>query len=452
MVGLKLDRDEDLILESSDIEGASFEEGFSFERLALTTKNIIYQLKVSNGLFAKPTYYIKKNPLCSIKRRDGKIMAEKLYDDDWGDCIRIQFYDRVEYLALDTELEKNFLQHIFSLTDGQPMVEEPPFTYQVEQTQELVENAQRQPKESKPSFMERIESAPPLNETLSPTNIKNGMRTIGEAGAGVMSLFANKISEATNNAKESVMERLDNQRYVSVPPISQPAQQGFLATSANVAFCSNCGTQLNPDAKFCHGCGSPVTAPQSGNSTSVMNEMLQIANTAPIQQGREQYAGSVLKCPNCGATMDSMDVVCPDCGYQISSRKVTSSVQQLNNQLMQLEASRKKSLGILIDPIDKKKLALIKSYPIPSTIEDIMEFILLAIANIDVKGSKNNLFNSYVKLAGSDNSRMAISDAWVSKMQQAYQKAKIMFPDEPVFKRIEEAYLSKMKELKIKVD
>ena len=45
-----------------------------------------------------------------------------------------------------------------------------------------------------------------------------------------------------------------------------------------------------------------------------------------------------------------------------------------------------------------------------------------------------------------------ISDAWVAKMQQAYQKAEMLFPNTKAFGGIQKIYLDKMKDLKIKVN
>ena len=45
-----------------------------------------------------------------------------------------------------------------------------------------------------------------------------------------------------------------------------------------------------------------------------------------------------------------------------------------------------------------------------------------------------------------------ISDAWVAKMQQVYQKAAMSFPNDPVFAQIRNLYEGKMAELKMKID
>ena len=82
---------------------------------------------------------------------------------------------------------------------------------------------------------------------------------------------------------------------------------------------------------------------------------------------------------------------------------------------------------------DLKVINTIKSFPIPNNKEDIMEFMILASSNIDL--------DAYDSASGGlKNARQEVSNAWVSKMEQAYQKACIICKDDPEFKKIEELY------------
>ena len=47
-----------------------------------------------------------------------------------------------------------------------------------------------------------------------------------------------------------------------------------------MAFCSNCGKELNSSARFCDGCGTPVSGAENKRNTV--------------------YEGNVHKCPHCG--------------------------------------------------------------------------------------------------------------------------------------------------------
>ena len=210
-----------------------------------------------------------------------------------------------------------------------------------------------------------------------------------------------------------------------------------------MAFCINCGERLVEGARFCHTCGTPVAGVVAENNN----------------ERKQEYVGKILKCSNCGAVITETTVICPDCGMRITGRSAVSSVQVFKEQLMSIEATRKKSKFIDIytqsaNPTDTQKLSLIRSFPIPNTVDDIQEFILLAMANIDTKLSKQTAGSKFSSMLNSGNVNLTIqktiSDAWVSKMQQAYQKAEISFPNDSVFLEIQRMYFAKLKELKIK--
>lgn len=93
-------------------------------------------------------------------------------------------------------------------------------------------------------------------------------------------------------------------------------------------------------------------------------------------------------------------------------------------------------------------MTLIRTFPIPNTVDEIYEFMLLATTNINVKVSKNTVWS---KFENSGSSEKEISDAWIAKMRQAYQKAEIAFPKDPAFKHIRKIYFDKMNELKMEV-
>lgn len=205
-------------------------------------------------------------------------------------------------------------------------------------------------------------------------------------------------------------------------------------------FCYNCGKQFVEGDKFCTGCGYNV------------------GRTGDTSERRQEWAGKIIKCPHCGGAINERTVVCPDCGIEITGRAAVSSVLAFKEQLMEIESHRKKDSGGMfsvyssVDPADKQKLSLIRNFPIPNAIDDILEFMMLAIANIDVSLSKKSWANrcQSMEVFAMEMPRV-ISNAWVSKLQQAYQKAAILFPNEPVFKGIQNLYFDKMKELRIKV-
>ena len=226
-----------------------------------------------------------------------------------------------------------------------------------------------------------------------------------------------------------------------------------------MAFCVNCGKQLVEGASFCAFCGSKV---------GVVS--VQTAPVPPVQpntQRQQEYVGKIFKGPNCGEVISQSTARCPSCGYEIGGKDANETVKRFAEQLMELESRRgqeKTSIGETIanaffnpgansraSKVDAQIISLIKSFPIPNTIEEISEFMFLAVGNIDVNLSKNTFFNNSPGGRQQGGAPREISDAWVAKMQQVYAKAERTFPNDPAFTQIRDLYLSKMKELKIKV-
>lgn len=205
-----------------------------------------------------------------------------------------------------------------------------------------------------------------------------------------------------------------------------------------MAFCMNCGKELPEGAKFCAECGTPAGKVEEKKTS----------------QRESVYEGTVFKCPNCGDIMDAHELICDTCGYERRGSKATSSVSELAAKLKELESKRPpKKVGNIfanaftggqISTIDQQIVSLIKNFAIPNTKEDILEFVVLAAANIDMKvyglnGQQYQNFNP---------ERREISDAWLAKFEQAYQKAQLMLGGSQEFFNIHNLYNEKKKEIK----
>lgn len=73
---------------------------------------------------------------------------------------------------------------------------------------------------------------------------------------------------------------------------------------------------------------------------------------------------------------------------------------------------------------------------------------------LDVKLSRQSVGSKIAHAWNSSDKEMkmqkTISDAWVAKLQQAYNKALVLFPEDPTFDSIQQVYLDKLRELRIK--
>ena len=176
-----------------------------------------------------------------------------------------------------------------------------------------------------------------------------------------------------------------------------------------MAYCSNCGHLLPDGANFCENCGRQVNRSSSENS-----------------KYRQEYAGKLIKCPCCGEALKSFVSVCPACGYELRGASASDAIEKFS---IKLENASSKS----------EKTEIINAYPIPNTKEDILEFMILAVSNSNNEPDYD------------------ILRAWKAKMDQAYQKAKIVFTDKSEFSRCQEKYdqfeanYKKEKKSKIKI-
>ncbi len=426
MVDLHLGADEGILLEANLVTRIT-NNRVTLDSLILTNKNIYCVKKKSAGLFSQPEMDITIRPLSDIKYVNGQLLVSKVWDDTDGFVLQVQYADGSEKYSFDEitgRVATKWNNEIHRLLTGN----EAPPTKQSEAVASAVGALSGFAANLKSAASSAMQSASETAKQVA----DNASASVGTAVGQYQELQAQKQAAANSGSAEVV----------------QP--------SSGAKFCSNCGTKLDVGAKFCPGCGTKVGA-VAPSVPPVPDTTVRVENPA---ERKQEFAGVILKCPSCGQPISHTDVVCPGCGYQIIGRAASSSVQQLQNQLMAIENSRGGNTAIrsLISSftgddktetdIATKKITLIKSFPIPNTIEEITEFVILAAGNIDVNLSRVSLGNKWGRL-GNDykaNER-GISDAWVGKLQQAYQKAELSFSDIQIFEKIKEIYTKKMTEL-----
>ena len=440
MTDLKLDFDEGIILQTEDVWSYDGNKEHNYDEMYLTNKNLIRVYEKSNGLFAKSETIVDRIPLSNIKVINGVVQAKQVKDSDYGNCLRILYTNgAMELYELCSSPKKEhplwesaIAQAIVGMSSEVDLTRQEPVHIPVSNAQPV------QREEKKKGLFEGLASS--LNVDLQAV-VEKAQTKIAE--------FPQQVAEKTQVFVETKNNiNAEKETITEMPPIPTSQTNG-------VAFCSNCGTKLNVDAKFCHGCGSAV----SSNSQPVQQPLVQ-STTVDHTVRKQEYAGKVIKCPNCGGVITETTVICPECGMQLTGRAAVSSVQVFKDQLMDIENARKSGSGGMLgvylpaDKADIQKLTLIRNFPIPNSIDDILEFMFLAIANIDVNLSKNTLtnkMNSSAQIETKATIGRTISNAWVSKMEQCYKKAELLFPNASEFETVQRVYRDKMKELKIKV-
>ena len=168
-----------------------------------------------------------------------------------------------------------------------------------------------------------------------------------------------------------------------------------------MAFCTKCGKQLVDGAKFCGECGKQVEQAVSTNA--------EVRKTI--------FEGEIHKCPRCGWELKAFESVCPNpqCGMEIRGAKSSSTVREFAFKLEQAIT-------------EQQRILIIENFPVPNTKEDIFEFMILASSNFDASYYATHLHEEN------------ISDAWLTKIDQCYQKAKLILKNDIDLLEIQKLY------------
>ncbi len=148
--------------------------------------------------------------------------------------------------------------------------------------------------------------------------------------------------------------------------------------------------------------------------------------------------GEVRKCPVCDAVIPSAGMMkCPECGYEFSGIKKESCIQDLLAKLekVEMDAPEKsggaKLVSIFADALNggdketKQKHTIIRTYPIPDTKGEILDFLSIAVPLAQVKG------NFFTKDNPENESHNSMQPAWRSKCEQIIIKARFLMKDDP---------------------
>jgi len=199
---------------------------------------------------------------------------------------------------------------------------------------------------------------------------------------------------------------------------------------------------------------------------------------APVAAApKSDKLGDIKKCPACGAIIGAFKAICSDCGHEFSNIEATNSTQKLYNELVKIEEEernrpvreKKKDKknnsssffdrlldddddddddydvsetlreSRLVGVIFKRKAGVVSIFPVPNTKTDIIEFMILAVA----EGSKKigGFFSSM-----SDEEKNYIK-AWRAKAEQVVAKARFSLKED---KKLLEELDQYAKQLEIK--
>lgn len=163
-------------------------------------------------------------------------------------------------------------------------------------------------------------------------------------------------------------------------------------------FCTNCGKQLNDDAKFCDTCGAPVSGTQTPPIPGA-NE-----NVGDDTKRKEVFVGVKRKCPVCGAEVSAFALTCPN-GHELSGISVSKASKDFQEGLIKYEG--------------KEERDFVASFPIPNEREALGIFMLM-VASILKQDMQN----------GADQMRVS---SFSSKFDEIKSKVYMMLKaDDPI--------------------
>ncbi len=162
-------------------------------------------------------------------------------------------------------------------------------------------------------------------------------------------------------------------------------------------YCSKCGYEVKDGESFCENCGTTIRI--NGSKSKCI----------------EVFDGKVHKCSRCGEVIDSFQTHCPTCGYELRDTAAADSISKLSFDLRRAYT-------------EDEKVQIIRTFPIPNGKEDIYEFMFMAESNFDAKKYAEN------------RSKDTLDAAWLAKIEQSYNKARMAIKDRSEILPIEELY------------
>lgn len=171
--------------------------------------------------------------------------------------------------------------------------------------------------------------------------------------------------------------------------------------------------------------------------------------TAP----KSEKFGDIKKCPSCGAVLQSFQTKCGDCGYEFRNIEASQNIIKFFEKLDELESNRIdtqiqksethedrmeklaiwfffwwalipfKIITFFVKPakwsaIDSRKEDLVLNFPIPTSREEILEFLTLASSRV----FSNTYFNAFSEETKYKNRWNKI---WLKKIEQISYKASL---------------------------
>lgn len=141
------------------------------------------------------------------------------------------------------------------------------------------------------------------------------------------------------------------------------------------------------------------------------------------KQPTNEKRGNVVKCPNCGATVEGGAVKCTECGYVFTNVKTNSSAERFAKELAALLDKHKDAYYFdELSTRDREINEFIKNFPIPAGKEDMIEFISGMDARRRVHSKYQSAYNAKFKECATKARVQFAEDAQISSLLSQTEK------------------------------
>ena len=176
-----------------------------------------------------------------------------------------------------------------------------------------------------------------------------------------------------------------------------------------------------------------------------------VSNAAP----KSNKFGDIKKCPACGAIVQSFTARCVECGFEFNVSETTQSIERLFDMLNAVEAESREDATGLFGGLSqamgqqmsmdggktiRRKKSIIQNFPIPTSKNDILEFLTLAVPQAKYKTFMGMPVND-----ASDPEKFYLGPVWKAKCEQIIMKAKIALRDDKETLDIIQQYAEELK-------
>lgn len=445
MVDLQIEQNEHIIRRTKEVWSFDGDKERELASLFLTNKHLISVYEKSVALFFNGKTVVDKKPLSSISIIDDVLQVKNIIDDNFGESLQILYDNGVEELYFFGDAPKSEYQQWESAIK-----------------KAVIENNR--------------------------TNIKND-----EMSTPSLASVENKQAMPVTMPEEKVSEKRDMHIFCKSCGTENNIGARFcqscgtlLNTDDKVSerkdmhvFCKSCGAENNVGARFCQSCGTLLNDESKPKQNEEPRKEEQY-HQSTYSERTQEFAGKIIKCPNCGENLSSFIAVCPACGHEINSARVASAIKDFTNQVNQCDIAIANSssepktgwkswgkwkkvgwvilniytlcvplllymllplLGIVrmssLSPEEKTKAQLINNFPFPNDRESILEALLY------IKAQMTSLASGKINR---NTSRWII--IWKNKASQLFEKAEIMFKEDRIANNAYSAILASEKKVK----